>query len=245
MYKFILTTCLLATMSASAQNLTKPEETEDWSNEPRIVTPAAKMGEAPSDAVVLFDGKNFDEWHDGTGKPAQWFLAKDGTMTVIKGAGDIHTRKEFGDCQLHIEWRSPIETEELKGQQKGNSGVFFQERYEIQILNSYKNRTYSNGQATAVYKQHIPLANATAVMGEWNTYDIIYTAPRFRKNGSVETPAYFTVIHNGVLTQNHVEVQGTTEYIGAPKYITHGNGSFKLQDHGNAVSYRNIWVRSL
>ncbi len=236
---------MLLSCTAQAQNLTKPEETEDWENEPRIVTPADKPNGAPSDAIVLFDGKNFDEWHDGNGKPPGWFLAKDGTMTVVKGAGDIHTRKEFGDCQLHLEWRSPIEPEDLKGQQKGNSGVFLQERYEVQILNSYQNRTYSNGQATAIYKQTIPLVNATAKMGDWNVYDIIFTAPKFRKNGSVETPGTVTVIHNGVITQNHVILQGTTEYIGAPKNIAHGMAAIKLQDHGNAVSYRNIWIRKL
>jgi hypothetical protein len=243
--KFFLFLFSSITLSIYAQNeqLTLPEQTEVWIPEPKVVVPGTSST-APSDAYILFDGKNADAWQHGDGKPAQWKI-EDGVITVVKGAGDIVSKQSFGDCQLHIEWRSPMESTDLKGQQKGNSGVFFQNRYEVQILNSYQNRTYSNGQAASIYKQNPPLANACRPMGEWNSYDIIFTAPRWRANGSRETAGYFTVIHNGVVVQNHTEIQGTTEYIGAPINKAHGEAPFKLQDHGNLVSYRNIWVRPL
>jgi hypothetical protein len=243
--KIVLALCLGASMSLNAQNeqLTLPEQTEVWIPEPKVVVPAAATA-APSDAYILFDGKGTDAWQHGDGKAIQWKI-EDGAMTVVKGAGDIQTKQSFGDCQLHIEWRSPMESADLKGQQKGNSGVFFQGLYEVQVLNSYQNRTYSNGQAGAIYKQNPPLVNACRPMGEWNSYDIIFTAPKWRANGSRETPGYLTVIHNGVVIQNHVEIQGTTEYIGAPINKAHSEGPIKLQDHGNAVSFRNIWVRPL
>ena len=234
---------ILTTLNAQNEQLTLPEQTEVWIPEPKVVVPGSETT-APSDAYVLFDGKNADAWQHGDGKPAQWKI-ENGVMTVVKGAGEIISKQSFGDCQLHIEWRSPVESDDLKGQQKGNSGVFFQGKYEVQVLNSYKNRTYSNGQAASIYKQHAPLANACRPVGEWNSYDIIFQAPRWRTNGSRETPGYFTVIHNGVVVQNHVEIQGTTEYIGAPANKAHGDAPFKLQDHGNAVSFRNIWVRTL
>lgn len=243
LYLLLFLSCCSYFQAMAQLDLTKPESTEVWEPEPAIVTPSVKSGDAPSDAFVLFDGTNEKEWAGKDG-PAKWML-QDGAMTVVKGAGDIHTQKEFGDCQLHIEWRSPIESDTLKGQAKGNSGIFLQDRYEVQVLNSYQNRTYSNGQAGAIYKQHIPLANALRKPGEWNAYDIVYTAPRFRPNGTVEQPAYVTVMMNGIIVQNHVEIQGTTEYIGTPVYKKHGKGPIRLQDHGNAVSYRNIWVREL
>ncbi len=236
---------LASFFSLNAQNeqLTLPEQTEVWIPEPKVVVPAADQS-APSDAFILFDGKTADAWQHADGKPAQWKI-ENGTLTVVKGAGDILTKQSFGDCQLHIEWRSPVESDDLKGQQKGNSGIFFQNRYEVQVLNSYKNRTYSNGQAGAIYKQHPPLANACRPVGEWNSYDIIFQAPRWRANGSRETPGYVTVIHNGIVIQNHVELQGTTEYIGAPINKAHSDAPIKLQDHGNLVSYRNIWIRPM
>jgi hypothetical protein len=227
--------------------LSKPEFTEFWIPEPRVVTPAAPFllpTPPPSDAFVIFDGKNLDAFIDLKGEPAKWKVDGE-SMTVVKGAGDVQTKQSFGDCQLHVEWRSPIEGEELLGQQKGNSGVFLQSRYEVQVLNSYQNRTYSNGQAGSIYKQNPPLVNACQKMGNWNVYDIIYTAPRFRMNGSVEKSGYVTVIHNGIVVQNHTEIQGSTEYIGAPKNTAHGDAPLKFQDHGNAVSYRNIWIRKM
>lgn len=234
----------LMAAAANAQQTPKPEDTEVWEPEPKVIH-APGMGKAPSDAIILFDGNHLNEWVSvKDGSPAKWEV-KDGVFTVVPGTGDIMTKRTFGDFQLHLEWRSPDEPAERKGQDRGNSGVFMQGRYEVQILNSYQNRTYSNGQAASIYKQHIPLVNATSKPGEWNTYDIIYTAPRFRKNGSLERPAYITVLHNGVVVQNHAEIHGTTEYIGAPKYIAHGNGPVVLQDHGNRVSFRNIWIREL
>lgn len=225
--------------------LTKPEQTEVWEPEPRMVQAADTPGAAPADALVLFDGKNTDQWvQAGKGTPVQWKL-ENGALTVVGGTGDIQTKAAFTDFQLHIEWRSPQEPEDRKGQGRGNSGIFLQERYEVQILNSYQNRTYSNGQAASIYKQTPPMANPIRPTGEWNTYDIIYTAPRFRANGSMETPPYVTVLFNGIVVQNHTAIQGTTEYIGAPKIMAHGPGGIKLQDHGNAVSYRNIWIRQL
>ena len=165
-------------------------------------------------------------------------------MTVVKGSGDIETKRSFGDCQLHLEFRSPAVVAG-EGQFRGNSGVFFQNRYEVQVLDNYQNATYPNGQVGAVYKQHIPLVNPMRPPGEWNTYDIIFTAPRFNSDGIRTSPGYLTVILNGVLVQNHVEIQGTTEYIGLPKNVAHGPAPLRLQDHGDPVSFRNIWIREL
>jgi hypothetical protein len=222
-------------------NPTKPDVTEYWDPEVRVVTP----GTIPSDAIVLFDGKSLANWESAKdGSPAGWKV-EDGKMTVVRGAGNISTKQKFSNYQLHIEWQSPIEPESLKSQGKGNSGIFMQGMYEVQVLNSYKNRTYRNGQAGSIYKQTAPLVNATSPMGEWNVYDIVYTAPVFTVNGGIETPAYVTVIHNGVVVQNHTKIQGTTEYIGQPLNPVHGAGPISLQDHGNAVSFRNIWLREL
>ncbi|MEN7548741.1 DUF1080 domain-containing protein [Rapidithrix thailandica] len=236
--------CVLlgAGLLANAQTKMKPEDTEVWKPEPKVVTPGKGM-QAPSDAIVLFDGSNLSEWEPEKGKKITWKHEGD-ALTVVKGAGVIRSKRSFGDMQLHIEWRSPKKVVGT-GQGRGNSGVFLQGIYEVQVLDSYQNKTYSNGQAASVYKQHIPLANACLPPGEWQTYDIIYKAPRFKKDGSLVSPAYVTVIHNGILVQNHVEIKGATEYIGHPEYKAHGKGSLVLQDHGNPVSFRNIWVREL
>ncbi len=221
----------------------EPEATEVWFPEARVVTPADNNA-PPSDAIVLFDGKNLKEWSSiNNDAAAEWNVADD-CMTVTKGKGNIKTKREFGDIQLHLEWRTPAVIES-KGQGRGNSGVFFQERYEVQVLDNYENKTYSNGQAGSIYKQHIPLVNACKKPGEWQTYDIIFTAPKFNKDGIKVSAAFLTVIHNGVLVQNHVEIKGTTEYIGQPQNVAHGKASIVLQDHSNPVSYRNIWVREL
>lgn len=223
------------------ENPNKPDKTEYWDPEVRVVSP----GKIPSDAIVLFDGKNLDNWETvKDGSPAKWKV-EDGAMTVVKGAGHISTKQKFTNYQLHVEWRSPLEPETLKSQGKGNSGIFMQGMYEVQVLNSYQNRTYRNGQAGSIYKQSAPLVNASSPMGEWNTYDIIYTAPKFTVNGGIDTPAYITVIHNGIVVQNHTKIQGTTEYIGQPKNPVHGAGPISLQDHGNPVSFRNIWIREM
>lgn len=237
---------LLCSTSIFAQQSSKatPESTEIWEPQPRIVSPAPNPVNAPSDALILFDGKNFDNWQSANG-PVKWKLA-DGAMTVVGGTGEIRTKKEFGDFQLHIEWRSPVEVDPKKtGQGRGNSGIFLQGKYELQVLDSYENKTYSNGQASSIYKQHIPLVNASRKPGEWQTYDVIFTAPRFNAEGRVVFPAYVTVLHNGIVTLNHIAIWGPTEYIGLPKYQQHDKGPIILQDHGDAVSFRNIWIREL
>lgn len=234
---------LLAISVLAQQNKMKPEETEVWEPEPRVV--ATYADKAPSDATVLFDGSSLNQWvsrKDGS-SPVEWTVA-DGAFTMVRGKGDIQTKQEFTDYQLHVEWRSPSEVKG-EGQGRGNSGIFMQGLYEIQVLDSYDNRTYSNGQAASVYKQRIPLVNATKPPGEWQTYDIIWTAPRFNADGVLISKARVTVIHNGVLVQNNVELDGPTEYIGLPKYKAHGAGPIVLQDHGDAVSFKNIWIRPL
>lgn len=219
------------------------EKTEVWEPVPESV--AVPDSGVPSDAIVLFDGTHMDAWEAEEGGAAQWHL-EDGVMTVNRGAGGIRTQQDFCDVQLYLEWRSPEDLEGMDGQDRGNSGVFLQERYEIQVLDSYDNPTYPNGQAASVYKQHIPLVNASRPPGEWQGYNILYTAPRFDDEGTLESPAYVTVLHNGVVVQHHVEVQGTTEWIGEPNYDeAHNCAPIYLQDHDAAVSFRNIWVREL
>jgi len=233
---------------------TKPEATEFYKPVPPIVTPGATPQDAPSDAIILFDGKNLDAWHsdkDST-KPAEWIVA-DGTMTVNKKAGGIITKQRFKDYQLHIEWRIPTDIHG-SGQARGNSGVFLanigmgDEGYELQVLDCYTNKTYVNGQTGAMYKQGIPLANACKKPGEWQTYDVIWTAPRFDASGNLTDSARVTVLHNGVLLQNNFALRGLTRYIGLPFYTAHGALPIKLQAHGDKsepISYRNIWIRPL
>ncbi|MFC2124674.1 DUF1080 domain-containing protein [Bacteroidota bacterium] len=217
--------------------------TQLWEPEPIVVTPGVGNA-APSDAIVLFDGKDFSKWETvEDGSKVKWKL-EDGAMTVVKGAGGIRTRESFGDCQLHIEWRTPSVVKG-EGQDRGNSGVFLQSNYEVQVLDSYKNKTYVNGQAASIYKQSIPLVNASRKPGEWQTYDIIFRAPRFKDDGDLDQPAYITLIHNGVLVQNHFQLSGDTPNVGLPKYKAHGDLPVMLQDHTNPVSYQNIWIRKL
>lgn len=248
-YKTLIIThlagALIFLLAQSAQAQVKdPKATEVWDPVPRKITPGEENSAPPSDAIVLFDGTNLNEWASRRDNGAAKWTVADGIVTVKPGTGDIITRRKFGDIQLHLEWRSP-QTVESEGQGRGNSGVFLQERYEIQILDSYESRTYSNGQAGAIYKQSIPLVNATRPHTDWETYDIIYSAPVFNEDGIKVKSAYITVIHNGVVIQNHQEVLGTTEYIGFPKNEEHGKGSIILQDHSNTVSFRNIWLREL
>lgn len=245
MKKLMLVALLLAANYLAMGQITDPKATEVWEPEPRVVTPG-QQGGPPSDAIILFDGTHTDAWmHRESGKPVEWKLDKAAkTLTVASGTKDIMTKQKFGSMQLHIEWRTPVGDPD-SGQDRGNSGIFLQQYYEVQVLDNYNNRTYSNGQASAIYKQSIPLVNACRPPGEWQTYDIIYQAPYFDQDGRKVRSAYVTVIHNGVLVQNHVEIKGTTEYIGLPKNIPHGDLPIILQDHDNAVSYRNIWVREL
>jgi hypothetical protein len=200
-------------------------------------------GQPPSDATILFDGANFDAWEHLDGSPVKWKLV-DGAMQVVGGSGNIRTKQKFEDVQLHIEFATPSEVKG-SGQGRGNSGIFFQSRYEIQVLDNYQNETYANGQVGSIYKQHIPLANPSRKPGEWQTYDIIYTAPTYNEDGLIKTPARITALLNGVLVQNNVSLLGTTEYIGIPKLTVHGADAIMLQDHGNPTRFRNIWVRPL
>lgn len=239
---------LVINLSISQEkDYTKPESTEIYEPIPVKVTPGEK-NTAPSDAIILFDGKNLNNWVStkDTTATAKWILNKDASMTVKNGTGDIQTKQKFGDIQLHIEWKNPA-TPRAKGQNRANSGIFFQGLYEIQILDNYDNKTYTNGQVGSVYKQHVPLVNAANPSGEWQTYDIIYHAPAFDSIGRKTKSATVTVLHNGVLIQDHATIYGTTEYIGVPKNNPHGKGPLKLQDHNDnsGVSYRNIWVREL
>ena len=222
--------------------LKRADVTAVWEPVPPVVTPG-QGGAPPSDAVVLFDGENLDAWQNRAGAAAGWMVS-DGVMTVAPGSGDILTRQAFGSVQLHLEWRAP---EEIEGdsQGRGNSGVFLMDRYEVQVLDSFDNPTYPNGQAASLYKQHIPLVNAARAPGEWQSYDILFTAPEFGASGRLLRPAYVTVLHNGVLVQHHVAVQGPTQFIGKPQYEAHGKAPIRLQDHSNPVSFRNVWVREL
>lgn len=242
MHKIVWLSSLLLLTSLIHAQITDPVATEVWEPIPPIVKTMPDAG-PPSDAIILFDGSSTKEWEHLNGKDVAWTMEGD-AMIVKKGTGDIQTKRSFGDCQLHLEFRAPA-TVEGEGQGRGNSGVFLQSRYELQILDNYDNRTYSNGQVGAVYKQTMPLANSLNAPGEWNTYDIIYNAPRFNDAGIKVASAYVTVLLNGVLLQHHTEIQGTTEYIGLPKNAAHGKAPIKLQDHSNPVAFRNIWIREL
>jgi|SRR6185437_2344075 len=232
-----------------------PKDTEVWDPEPKVITPGATDAAPPSDAIVLFDGKNLDEWVSTRDKsPAPW-IVKDGVLVVSKarGSGNIETKRTFRDFQLHVEWKIPPDVTG-KDQERGNSGIFLASTgggdsgYELQILDSYNNRTYANGQAGSIYKQGIPLVNPARKPGEWQTYEVIWMAPGFNEDGSVKTPANVTVFFNGVLVQNHFELAGETLYIGKPFYKKYDRAPIKLQAHPDpspAISFRNIWVREL
>ncbi|MDR3712471.1 MAG: DUF1080 domain-containing protein [Puia sp.] len=227
-----------------AQEKNPAELSEYYSPVPEIVTPGKTSSDAPSDAIVLFNGKDASSWAAQDGGPVKWQVG-DNAITVVGGTGTIHTKQGFGDCQLHIEFREPSEVKG-EGQGRGNSGIFLMGRYELQVLDCYNNKTYVNGQTGSIYKQLVPLANACRPPGEWQTYDIIFTAPLFNEDGTVKAQARITVIHNGVLIQNNASIWGSTEYIGTPKYEKHGpKEALVLQDHGDRVSYRNIWIRPL
>tara|TARA_B100001093_G_scaffold519295_1_gene607638 strand:+ start:61292 stop:62107 length:816 start_codon:yes stop_codon:yes gene_type:complete len=225
---------------------TTPNKTEFYEPVPPRVRPG-ESGLPPSDAIVLFDGSDLEQWRSSmTQGPAQWMLNDDGSMTVKDKSGDIETKEHFGSVQLHLEWRSPIEIQG-SNQSRGNSGVFLQGLYEVQVLDNNDNPTYVNGQVASVYKQSVPLAMASVPSGEWNSYDIIYHKPEFNAQGDKTKSATITLLHNGILVQDHFQILGTTQYIGWPKNNAHGDGPLILQDHADEsrVSYRNIWIRPL
>ncbi|WDF69866.1 DUF1080 domain-containing protein [Sphingobacterium oryzagri] len=234
--------CSLLTATSFAQTDFKPEDTEFYSPKPPVVTLKAQV---PSDAIVLFDGTNLNQWESNktTGQPAPWTV-ENGTLTVKPGTGDIQTKQKFEDFQLHIEWKSP---EKIKGegQGRGNSGIFLQGLYELQVLDNNNNPTYVNGQAGSIYKQRPPLVEVRAEGDNWHRYDVIYKAPRFNKDGMLISKGMVTVLHNGVLVQNNTQIEGATAYIGLPKLEAHGAGPIILQDHGDMVHFRNIWIRPL
>jgi len=253
-YSGLLLFTIISGVTALGQQTGDPKATEFYSPVPKVVTPGASASDAPSDAIILFDGKNLNEWVSvkDPGAPAAWTVA-DGAFTVNKPTGNIQTKRSFTDYQLHLEWKIPANITGT-GQARGNSGLFLASTgpgdagYEIQILDCYNNSTYVNGQTGSVYKQAIPLANACKKPGEWQTYDIIWTAPRFNADGTVKSPAKVTVIHNGVLLQNNFELKGETKYIGQPSYTKHGAAPIKLQAHGDPsepISFKNIWIREL
>lgn len=238
--------------AASAAQEQKPEDTEVWQPVPKVITPGAECNAPPSDAIVLFDGANLDQWVSAKDKsPAKWIVS-DGVMTVNKAAGDIETKRKFRNYQLHVEWKVP-ENITGSGQARGNSGVYLASTgedggYELQVLDSYKNQTYVNGMAGSMYKQSIPLVNPMRKPGAWQTYDVVWTAPVFNSDGSLKTPAYVTVFFNGVLVDNHFELKGQTLYIGKPYYKKYDTAPILLQAHGDhsvPISFRNIWVREL
>ncbi len=249
--RFILLIAVSISTLSFAQ--AKPEDTESYTPVPAVVTPGKVLGDAPSDAIILFNGKNLDEWVStkDTTLPAKWTVANK-VLTVNKKSGDIQTKISFMDFQLHIEYRIPSNIAG-SGQARGNSGIFLaapwgQGGYEIQVLDNYNNSTYVNGQVGSIYKQSVPLANASRKPGEWQTYDIVWTAPRFNDDGSLKSAARVTALHNGVLVQNNYELKGDTPNIGHPSYKKHGPAPIKLQAHedkSEPISYRNIWVRPL
>jgi len=214
--------------------------------QPRLVGPGMpgteeQAGRAPSDAMVLFDGTDLSQWRGKDG--AAGWKVENGYVEVMPGTGDITSVPAFGDIQLHLEWAAPSV---VKGesQGRGNSGVFLMGRYEIQVLDCYNNPTYADGTTGAIYGQYPPLVNACRMPGAWQTYDILWTAPRFEGDRLV-TPAYVTVLHNGVVLHNHRALLGATGHRNTPPYTPHGDGPIRLQDHGDLVRFRNIWVRPL
>lgn len=253
-YFLIAALCTTSFLTLNAQEKPKPQDTEFYTPVPAVVTPGKTNLNAPSDAIILFDGKNLDQWVNVKDKSEAKWIVKNNAFTVNKSSGNIETKKSFTNYQLHLEWLIPSNIN-LEGQSRGNSGLFLastgpgDDGYELQILDSYNNKTYTNGQAASIYKQTSPLVNANKKPGEWQTYDVIWTAPVFNGDGSLKSAARVIVLFNGVLVQNNFELTGPTQYIGKPSYAkAHGASPIKLQSHGDKsepISFRNIWVREL
>jgi hypothetical protein len=238
--------------AVAAQTIRRTADLQKWPIHdesrpmPAVVDPGAAPPPAPvpSDAIVLFDGADLSQWTTSKGAPAGWQV-RDGYMEVVKDSGSIRTTRGFGDCQLHVEWATPAAATGT-GQDRGNSGVFLMDLYEVQVLDSYASKTYADGMAGAIYGQYPPLVNATRKPGEWQAYDIVFHSPRFDERGTLVTPARMTVVHNGVLVQDNEELTGPTAHKARPPYKAHADRlPISLQDHGHPVRYRNIWVREL
>ncbi|WP_440874262.1 3-keto-disaccharide hydrolase [Thalassotalea sp. PLHSN55] len=231
---------LLPLFASEAFSKEKHQETEIWHPVPKKVIPTA----IPSDAKVLFDGTTIAQWVNAKGEPARWKI-KAGELLATKTDKIIYSKDKFCDMQMHVEWRTPKIDPSREGQKRGNSGIKIQKFYEVQILDSNTSRTYVNGQAASVYKQYAPLVNVTLPPQEWQSYDIFYKAPTFDSNGNYITKGRLTLLHNGVLVQNNVEIQGSTAFVGPPLHKVHGCEPVGLQFHGSPVGFRNIWVRAL
>jgi hypothetical protein len=259
MKKLMLYVCSLTLMAASGaysqetSETAKPADTEQWEPVPLKVAPGENGGAAPSDAIVLFDGKNLDQWVMASDRSTAKWRVEHGTIVVDKAFGNIETKRLFKNYQLHLEYRIPADVTG-EGQARGNSGLFLastgpaDQGYELQILDSWENKTYVNGQAASIYKQNPPLVNASRKPGQWQSYDVVWTAPVFHADGTLDTPASVTAFHNGVLVQNHFSLVGETLYIGKPAYRKYERAAIKLQSHHDPsapISFRNIWVRDL
>lgn len=229
----LLLALILFTCTVRGQDLPQPE----------VIDPAEEWN-APSDAVILFNGGNLDKFESITGGPVKWTVEGD-YFTIKPGTGNIHTKDHFGDMQLHIEWRTPTEDIGKKDQANGNSGIYLMGKYEVQVLNSYRNETYPDGQAGAIYLQHPPMVNASRAPGEWQVYDIVFKAPVYNSDGTEEEPGRVTVFHNGVLIQYNAEIKGPTIAYNEELPVNATKGPLMLQDHENRVSFRNIWIREL
>lgn len=262
---FLFSTAFMLSIACAQQGQSEwqPELTDDWAPVTDSVSTTGHFAEPPSDAIILFSGSDISSWESAPGYfpkmegvpeylkalqsnygSAPWRV-ENGVMTVEPGSGNIKTRQAFGDMHLHIEWRTPPEIDG-NGQGRGNSGVFLMGLYEIQVLDSWQNPTYSNGQAGAIYKQKAPMVNASRLPGEWQSYDIFFEAPYFDDDEKLIKGAYVTVLHNGVLIHHRQKLKGPTVYIGLPHYEPHPRKlPIGLQDHGDYVSFRNIWVREL
>lgn len=253
-YQFYAFVCFLILLIISPGTAAFSQKTEKQLSEPAVVQPG-KRGKAPSDAIVIFSKNSLNQFEsivEGStvsaldGSPAAWKV-KGKKFTVVPGTPNIQTKENFGDCQLHIEWKTPPKDvrEGKKSQESGNSGIYLMGKYELQVLNSFENPTNPDGQAGAIYRQYPPLVNASLKPGIWQVYDIIFTAPRFNIEGSRIMPGYFTVFHNGVIVQNHVEIKGPSHAGNEKTIINQTELPLMLQNHQNKVSYRNIWIRRL
>lgn len=251
--------CMLLTVAALSVDIFAAEPVQKYDvhdkgrENPPVVTPPDKPGGPPSDAIILFDGENTSEWASDKNPDAKFpWKVENGYMEIVKKAGGIHTKKSFGSCQLHIEWRTPDGIDpKITDQKRSNSGIHFMGKYEVQILDSYTkdnykdNKTYADGQAAAMYGQHPPMVNVCRPAGEWQTYDISFLEPLFDENGKLIRKARITVFHNGVVVHNNLEIEGTTSHKRKAKYTAHGKEPLRLQDHGNPIRFRNIWIREL